>query len=469
MSLISDITAVGGFLIGAFEQLVNAAGQRVPVDILPLPVGPVGDLIDPRGANQRMGADVVDDVIDALTGTKHQLDPQAARARRPLLATARIAGSSAGGTTTLEFDADAPGCDWAVQERAAAIVAVYVDGRYHSSVIVQHERTGAYGVTLGPLAPGLHDVELRAATDLVDPAVALPTVGALRAKQLTGEQAQIDAHAPVVELYNTNPGSLRSASANGVPVLMLPAVTRHADGSKTIEYRVLFTHEEGGTTDPDLLAHHGRAVDSEYCYRVTLDRDGTVTDERYQSAVHKWKRFTGTRENGRPVLRVCTPNHMFSERAHVNAGDLRERWSLATTPAISAEQSEYTTMLANPWTWQLMAKELRRGGNIASDDAHRGVREIADPTRYVYLEQLPQAVRDAAVAAGHIGLTLTDGRHVEVAAPAGMGKGYFARTAIELPKGVRSGDVRSITLKGVRSLVLDETTLLPRELELVAA
>ncbi|MBC7460093.1 MAG: hypothetical protein H7287_01890 [Thermoleophilia bacterium] len=235
MSLISDITAVGGFLVGAFEQLVNAAGQRLPIDVLPLPVGPVGDVIDPRGENQRMGADVVDDIIDALTGTRRQLDPQVARAQRPLLVAARIEGSAPGGTTTLEFDADAPGCDWAVKERAGAIVAVYVDGRYHSSVIVQRERTGGYAVTLGPLPPGLHDVELRAATDLVAPGVALPTAGALRAKQVTGEQAQIDAHAPVIELYNTNPGSLRSASANGVPVLMIPAVTRHADGPKTIE------------------------------------------------------------------------------------------------------------------------------------------------------------------------------------------------------------------------------------------
>jgi len=249
---------------------------------------------------------------------------------------------------------------------------------------------------------------------------------------------------------------------------MVPAVTRNADGSKIVEYRVLFTHEEGGTTDPDLLAHHGRTVDSEYCYRVTVDPQGNIIDEQYQSAIHKWKRFTGTRENGRPVLRVCTPNHMFSERTRAVGRDGRERWSIATSPVIDGGQSEYTTMLANPWTWQLMAKELRRGGNIAVDDARRGVREIADPTRYVYLEQFSAAVRDAAIAAVSIGITLKDGRRVEAKTPQGMGKGYFTRTAIELPSGVSAGDVQSIALAGVRALVLTDE-LLPRELELLAA
>jgi len=463
MSLIDDIGAAGGFVVGAVKQLLNAAGQRVPVDVMPLPVGPVGDLLDPRGDSQRAGADVMDDVIDALTGTRHQLDPQAARARRPLLATGRVSGSEPGGATSIHFAADAPGCDWSVAERAGQIVAVYVDGRYHSSVVVQRERTGGYTVNLGELAAGLHEVELRAASDLVAPGLPLPTVGALTAQQLTGEQAWIDAHAPVIEMYNTNPGSLRSASANGVPVLMVPAVTRHPDGSKTVEYRVLFTHEEGGTTDPDLLARHGRAVDSEYCYRVTVDARGRITDEQYQSAVHQWKRFTGTRENGRPVLRVSTPNHMFSERAHVNAGDLRERWSIATSPALVGGQSEYTTMLANPWTWQLMAKELRRGGNVAADDAVRGARDIADPTRYVYFEQLPAAVRDAAIGAGYLEVRLRTGAVIQLRAPEGMGVGYFARTAIELPTGVDNDDVLAVTLAGVRALVLTDE-LMPREL-----
>ncbi|MCW2950175.1 MAG: hypothetical protein JWN41_1188 [Thermoleophilia bacterium] len=467
MSLVDDIRAVGGFFVGAAEQLINAAGQRIPIDVLPLPIGPVGDLFDPTTVDRRIGADVVDAVIDALLGTKHQVSPQQARAARPLLATAQVAGSSEG-TTSVAFDADAPGCDWADQQRAGSIVAVYVDGRYHSSVVVQHERTGGYTVNLGSLAVGSHAVELRAATDLVDARVAQPTVGNLRAVHLTGEQAWIDAHAPLIEMSNTDPGSARSANANGVPVLMIPAITRHADGSKTIEYRVLFTHEEGGTTDHDLLAAHGRAVDAEFCYRVQVDAHGNITGEQYQSAVHKWRPFDGTRDNGRPVLRIDTPNHMFSARVHTGES-MRERWSIAASPAIANGQSEYVTMLANPWTWQLMVKELRRGGNVTGAiEARRGPRQIADPTRYIYLEQMSAAVRDAAVAAGTIDVVLRDGRHIAARAPKRMGTGYFSRTAIELPAGVDAADVKSITLSGVRALVLDDVTLLPRELQIAA-
>ena len=465
MTLGSDIGAVGGFFVGTFQGLVNALGQRVPIDVMPLPVGPVGDVLDPRNEDQRIGARVMEDFVDGLLGTRHQVSPQAARATRPLLATARIEGAGPAGVTSLRFDADAPGCDWAIASRAAAVVAVYVDGRYHSSVVVQHERTGGYAINLGALPAGQHEVELRAATDLVGPAVALPTVAGVRAEQLTGEQAWIDAHAPIVEMMSTDPGAARSVATHGAPVLMIPAVTRHPDGSKTVEYRVLFTHEEGGTTDPDLFARHGRAVDSEYMYRVTVDANGTIVDEQYQSAIHKWHAFTGTREQGRPVLRVSTPNHMFSDSYH---GVDRERWSASCTPALTAEQSEYSTMLANPWTWQLMAKELRRGGNIALEDAVRGVRQIADPSRYAYLDSMSPAVRDAAIAAGRIEFVLRDGRHVTSATPKGFGSGYFARAAVELPAGVGAGDVRSVVLAGVKALVFDDA-LLPRELELLTA
>jgi hypothetical protein len=393
------------------------------------------------------------------------VSPQVARGSRPLLATGHIVGSGPNGVTSLRFDADAPGCDWGDASRAAAVVAIYVDGRYHSSVVVQHERTGGYEINLGPLAAGSHDVELRAATDLVAPGIALPTVGRLRAEQLTGEPAWINAHAPIVELMATDPGGARSAAVHGAPVMMIPAVTRHADGSKTVEYRVLFTHEEGGTTDPDLFAKHGRAVDSEYMYRVKVDAQGRIVHEEYQSAIHKWLPFKGTRENGRPVLRVSTPNHMFSASHH---GPGRERWSVACSPALTAEQSEYSTMLANPWTWELMAKELRRGGNIAAEDAVRGAREIADPTRYAYLDSVSPAVRDATVAAGRIEFVLTDGRRVTAPTPKGFASGYFGRAAVELPAGVGAGDVRSVVLAGVRALVFDDA-LLPRELEMLAA
>jgi hypothetical protein len=441
----------GGFVIGALQQLINELTARLRVPGAPVLDVPTGDVLEPRGDSQRSGANAVESIFDVLSGGRRDIDPQAARERRQLLKTVTVAGGGAGSVTRISIDADAPNADFGVSGRESAMVAIYVDGQYHSTAIVFGERHGAIDVNLGTLPPGHHQVELRAALDVV---AVQPRVGEVRARTLTGEAALFDRIAPVLELRDTDrtPGS--SVARSDVPLVLIPAVTRHADGSRTVEYRMVFSNEDGGTATPSLFAKYGRGVDAEPIYRVELDPQGRVVEASYQAALHRWVRFDGDRIGERAVLRVSTANNMVSART---GGAIRsERWSDAPLAPVADSTSEYDAMRANPWTWKVMSKELLREGRAAAEGAIRGERQVADPRRYVYLGPLDDAMRAAIQLKGGLELVLANGRHVIAKVAAGFAAGKFRQSALELPPGATADAIRGVALLGVRALVLDE-------------
>jgi hypothetical protein len=440
----------GGFVIGALQQLINELTGRVGVPIGPLPDTPQGDVLEPRGADARAGADAIERLVDSLTGGRKDIDPQAAREQRPLLTTVRVSGTGTAGVTRLTIDADAPGADYMVGGRESAAVAVYVDGRYHSTAIIFAERGGPVQVNLGSLPGGDHVVELRAATDV---APVRARVGAVRATTLTGDAALIDRFAPVLELRDADRSARSSVARSDAPMLLMPAVTRHADGSRTIEYRVLFTNEDGGTPAPMLYAKYGRGVDAEPVYRVRIDASGRLVESTYQAALHRWLPFDGAMAGERAVLRVSTANNMVSARTSGAARS--ERWSDSSIAPVEDAGSEFEAMRTNSWTWRVMAKELLREGKAVSDGGVRGDRQIGDPRRYVYLGPLSDAMRAAIELKGGVELVLRDGRRVLAKIATGFAGGKFHQSALELPDGATADAIRGVSLLGVKALVLD--------------
>lgn len=448
-------------MIGAIEQLLNEAAARLRIPLGPLPRVPVGDLLEPRGASQRAGADAIEQLLGRTAGSSAS-DPQAARASRPLLAQLEITGSGPDATTHLVVQAAAPGASWGRVGRESAMVAIYVDGTYHSTTVVFAERTGAIELNLGTLAPGPHHVELRAATDI---APVHPAVTSVRARVVSGEQALIDRLAPVIELRDVDPSRLHSTARSDAPMVLLPAITHHPDGGRTIEYQVLFSNEDAGTPPPALYAKYGRGIDAEPVYRVRLDAAGRVVEERYQATLHMWRSFDGAREGGRPVIRISTANNMVSTRTH---GAAAERWSDAAVAPVADGCSDYDAMLANPWMWRVMSQELLREGKAAAAGAVRGSQQVGDPRRYVYLGPLGDAARAAIAAAGGLRLVLADGREVVAKVAKGFATGKFGQTALELPEGALADAVRGVAMLGVRALVLGADFAI-RELAAAAA
>jgi hypothetical protein len=443
--------SVGGVLVGAAEQLLNELMARLRIPIDPLPDVPPGDIFEPVGASRRAGADAVERLIRGLSG-RHDVDPQAARDGRPLLASATVQCTGGGATTHVSFDADAPGADWSKPGCECGMVAVYVDGRYLSNVVVLHERTGGYEVNLGALAAGSHEVELRAATELAPIA---PRVGELRSRELTGEAALVDRLAPILEMRDTDRSGRSSIAHSDTPLVLMPSIQRNADGTRTIEYRVIFSNEDGGTALPLLYAKFGRGVDVEPVYRVHVDAAGHVLDETYQAPIHKWFAFDGERVDGRPVLRVSTANNMVSART--DSGHTADRWSDASVGVVDAGASEFTTMAANAWTWAIMAKELLREHKAEAAGAARTHHQIADPRGYVYLGPIGDAQRAAIAVAGGLELVLQDGRHVFAKVAEGFAQGDYHQAALELPEGAVADAVAGVALLGIQALVLTST------------
>ncbi|MCW2924981.1 MAG: hypothetical protein JWM98_2385, partial [Thermoleophilia bacterium] len=95
----------GGFVLGALQQLLNELTARAHHAIGPLPDVPMGDVLEPVGDGQRAGADAVERWVEGLLGDRRDIDPQAARATRPLLAQHALAGHAGGAPTVLHDEA----------------------------------------------------------------------------------------------------------------------------------------------------------------------------------------------------------------------------------------------------------------------------------------------------------------------------------------------------------------------------
>lgn len=446
----------GGFITGAMRQLLNELMHRVPSPTGPS--APPGDLFELRGSRQRAGADAVERLIDQVAG-RRDVDPQAARAARALLARVRVVSEGPHTTTRLVVDAVAPGADWLVPGKESAMVAVYVDGRYHSTMVVHGEHRRPTSINLGPLPAGAHSVEFRAATDIAP----LPArVRSVRSQVVRGEAALIDSLAPIIELRDTDPGAGVSTASSDVPLLVIPAMCRNEDGSRTIEYRVIFSNEEGGTHTKQLFTKFGRSVDVEPMYRVTIERDGSIRHAEYQSPLHVWMPYDGQFEAGRPVLRVSTANNLVSART--GSGRVADRWSNAPIAPQDPATTEFAIMRQHTWTWKVMAKELLREGKAVLDGVMRGADQLADPRRYLYLGPITDALRAEVLAAGSIDVLLKDRSRVRARVEVDFARGEFSQAAVELPPGILADAVRGVALIGVDALVLG-SDFAPRLLE----
>ncbi len=468
MSFVTDISRTGGILVGAISQVINSITGSVVLPVPILPPAPVGDVLEPGSDAARTGADAVERLVDSIRGIRHT-DENAARAHRRLLAEGRVdVPARMDSATVVRFRAYAPaGTSWGATSRESARVAVYVDGRYHSTVNVYAERTSEYAVNLTGIPVGAHTVELRDATDASHGTAGALRVEGMRADRIDGDAALIQRHAPIVELRDQDRGASHSAAYTDAPLLLVPAVTRHEDGSRTIAYRVAFSNEEGGTPSPKLLATYGRSGDLEPIYTVRVAADGRMLEATYQSALHRWKPYDGARDGERPVLRVATANNNFSTRVHA-AGDGAERWSELALDGIDGATSDFDVMQQHPWTWSIMAKEMLREGKVVATDAARGRFKVGDPRAYLYVGPVSDAVRGAIELAGGIEVVLRDGRRVIAKLVEGFARGPQGMGALELPSGVLGDTVQGVTLLGLRAVVLSEA-LQSRELVRIAA
>jgi hypothetical protein len=285
-------------------------------------------------------------------------------------------------------------CDWGEAGREAVALRVLVDGRYSQHLLlVRGETPAPYRIMLGSLGAGGHRLTIerdtalsaRDAGPLRIVSVEVATFAAGTAEHTWLSQAPfIYARAGTVERFSD------------VPMLMW--VERAPAPGRGFRYSVIFTHEDGGTPTDRLMATWGRTTDIEFIFGIEDAGDGAIREE-YQGRNHEILPFRGTREGTHPMLWVSTDNNMVSD-----SGADGVRFAPAPEMVTLEQVSREVVMDQRPWTYAVMAAELRREGRI-DPDAQPGSAKVPDVRQFVYIEGCGDVDRatlafDVAVEAG---------------------------------------------------------------------
>jgi hypothetical protein len=292
------------------------------------------------------------------------------------------------GEALLTMRALAPGADWGQADHESAVVTLSVDGRYNQDVVLfSGDEPFDYRVALGPLAEGRHTIEAA-----FDAAKSPSGVRGAQIKSLRlaladdhGDAGLVARYSPVV--YGRDlpeiPGRYENNHTD-VPLLTYHEVTHDGAGNTVIEYTEIWSNEDGGTNTPALMARWGRTTDIEWIYRITLDPSGHVLSEYYQAPNHQTLPFTGARLGEHPMLQTGTSNNNMNQ-VDDPAQTSGYRFIPDASEALPANRAREVVMDANPWSYQVMAKEMVREGKV-EPVADPATPAMSDQRNYLWAE-----------------------------------------------------------------------------------
>jgi hypothetical protein len=351
------------------------------------------------------------------------------------------------GEAKLSFTASVPGTGWDRSGREAAVLKVRLDGHRVADVVAfAGAERFRYETALGPVRRGKHRVSVT--LDRRKSPVRHARIGDLRARVTDDLVAR---HAPI--LYGRDlpeiPGRYENARTD-VPMLAYHASST-ANGQTTIEYTTIWSNEDGGTNTPALMARWGRTTDIEWIYRVTLDDRGRVVSAVYHGPNHETLPFTGARDGDHPILQTATSNNnllqVTDERLVRNL-----RFFLDTRRTLPAGRAREAAMDAEPWTYQVMAREIVREGRV-EPQPDPATPEVSDQRNYLFAEVDKDTSYGTPPASGSwVGTALevlVDGRwysshHGEPTWS--IQRDDPAATTVELPPGAEVEAVRAVAV-----------------------
>jgi CheY-like chemotaxis protein len=303
----------------------------------------------------------------------------------------------------------APVADWQTQPKIADLL---VNGQPRLQLPLVAPRQTVF---LGRLPAGRHEVTLASAT-----------------VRLTPTTDPVHLHAPVLFERKNAIGRFTD-----VPLLTY-AEWLTENGQRVLQYSVIFSNEDGGTSTRFLMARWGRTTDIEFVYKVYFRADGTRDKAIIQGRGHRDIVFTGPFEGDHPLLMPVTDNNMVA-----GEGPSAVRYQPAAALVDLRAASRESVMDQAPFTWQAMTKELLREGKLREYGVERG-EDISDPRNYLYLEfairnrlsrvaAMVQLRNEARWRLSHFGVP---GAAIE--------RDGWVRTTIELPPGTRAADVTGL-------------------------
>ena len=289
---------------------------------------------------------------------------------------------------TLTLKASSAGASWQIKGAEAAILTVFVDGKYNQdSILFAGAKTFEYRMPLGKLDAGEHIISLvlneaRSAPNARRVKIGSAFIAAFEdvsADSKTTDRTIFDYIArinpPVIYL---RPDTIDKFS--DIPLLTFYEIFDEPENVKRIRYTTIFTNEDGGTQSAALMARWGRMTDIEWVYEIRANEKGVILSAFYRGANHETKTFNGRRVFGNhPLLFDATINNNFAD-----TGCSPLRVSPLLAHANLADGSRETVMDAFPWNYQIMAREALREGRV--NPSNLGANTIADPRDYLYAE-----------------------------------------------------------------------------------
>ncbi|MFC4119993.1 hypothetical protein [Nonomuraea zeae] len=362
------------------------------------------------------------------------------------------------GEALIDLNAAAPGTDWAVKGGESAVVSIYVDNRYATDLVVSGDQPLHRQLALGRVSAGPHQLRLHFAGERSAAGSTSVRLDGVKVTTYAPGSADYLAlrYAPIVH-GRANP-ELGTPDQNATTDT--PLIAWHESGPGTapgrtkLTYSVVWSNEDGGTNTPALMARWGRTTDIEWIYDVEVDEHGNrvAGSDTYQAANHQTLHFSGKYEGDHALLETCTSNNNMCDQV---TDPMRFFLSaLATRPA---DQAREHMMDTNPWTYQIMSKEMIREGKIeAASDTTPATPEVSDQRNYLYAVVKKTTDRPntgsswVGVALGvrlKSGATVYVSNHVDPTWS--IQRDDTAATTVELPPGTTADDIEEITANRV--------------------
>ena len=370
------------------------------------------------------------------------------------------------GEVFLHASVSAPGVSWAQRRNESAVVSAYVDGHYATDIVIMSASGVARDFALGHLGAGRHTLRIHYA-DRRSPSNAgvarLRDIG-FRTVRPSNPAYVAAKYAPVLYGRTDAPKGRRPLQNNHTDT---PLIAWHQTlpakkaGHSVIEYSVAWSNEDGGTPTPALMAQWGRTTDIEWIYRVEVDAQGrrVAGTGRFQGANHATTTFRGRYDGTHPVLQTCTSNNNVCDTKALQKLKLAPdpmRFALDARNRLAADQPREHEMDVNPWTYQIMGREMVREGKVTDTVPDPSIPGLADQRTYLYLavDQAPSngtvgLAVDVVLQSGATTTTYTSDHLSAIPTLFTIHRRGPAATTIKLPPGTTPADILSISARRV--------------------
>ncbi len=281
---------------------------------------------------------------------------------------AGVAAAGGRGEGLVQLSMDGPGTTWASDTDKAVVVSVQVDrSPWQAIVLFAGSSPFTYAGFTGPLTVGTHRVSVRVDSALSTtghhvPAVALYRVR-LRVVAPDNPMYLLEKYAPVVY------GRANSASSD-TQLLTYGTTASLGGGSTALSYETVWSHEDAGTSFVPFLewGEWGRMTDITGTVSLDVSAAGAISHAMYNwcgcepsfppnrnslkeiSVPFDGRYFDGTHM----IVRNASGNDYQSQ---VGSTDFRFQQPAVSSPAPG--QPREAVMDVHPWTYQIMADEIR--------------------------------------------------------------------------------------------------------------